>query len=180
MTETKKSTNTTLQIVLIAGLLVVAFFGAYAFAGARNKSKAAAPVSTVAAPGAVAPAGGAPATDGSGTPACACCGTTAPTEGGVTGEPVEGTAKVADGVQTIDVKVDGTYSPNVIKLKAGVPAEITFGQSSGCTAQVVSVELGISEDLSTGPKVVKLAALKKGTYSFSCGMSMVFGKIVVE
>ena len=61
-----------------------------------------------------------------------------------------------------------------------MPAEITFGQSSGCTAQVVSTELGFSEDLTAGPKVVKLPALDKGTYAFTCGMRMVFGKIVVE
>jgi Cu+-exporting ATPase len=98
----------------------------------------------------------------------------------VTGAPVEGTAQVSGGVQAIAVKVGTTYSPNVIKLKAGVPAEITFGQGGGCTAQVISQDLGFSEDLSAGPKVVKLGALKPGTYGFSCGMGMVFGKIVVE
>ena len=98
----------------------------------------------------------------------------------MTGDPVEGTAQVSGGVQAIAVKVGTTYSPNVIKLKAGIPAEITFGQGGGCTAQVVSSDLGFSEDLSAGPKVVKLPALDKGTYAFSCGMNMVFGQIVVE
>ena len=98
----------------------------------------------------------------------------------MTGAPVEGVAQVSGGVQAIAVKVGTTYAPNIIKLKAGVPAEITFGQGGGCTAQVVSQDLGFSEDLSAGPKVVKLPALEKGTYAFSCGMGMVFGQIVVE
>ena len=173
--ETKKQ-NTALQLVLIGGLVLAAFFGAYRFASARNGQTALPPArghSGRRTPGAAAPA------DGS-TPACACCGSGAPTTNGVTGDPVEGTAVVAGGVQAIAVDVGTTYSPNIIKLKAGIPAEITFGQGGGCTAQVMSADLGFSEDLTAGPKVVKLAALEKGTYSFSCGMSMVFGQIVVE
>ncbi len=172
--ETKKQ-NVALQFVIIGVLVLAAFFGAYRFASARNGQTTLPPagVTQAAAPGAAAP------TDGS-TPACACCGSGAPTTNGVTGDPVEGTAVVAGGVQAIAVDVGTTYAPNIIKLKAGVPAEITFGQGGGCTAQVMSADLGFSEDLTAGPKVVKLAALEKGTYSFSCGMSMVFGQIVVE
>ncbi len=119
-----------------------------------------------------------PASGGAG---CACCGSTAPTAGGVTGDPVEGAAAVSGNVQTISVDLSkGYYQPNVIKLAAGIPAEITFGQSSGCTGQVMSKDLDFSEDLTSGAKTVKLPALQKGDYSFSCGMEMVFGKIVVE
>jgi hypothetical protein len=175
ITQETKKRNTALQFVIIGVLVLGAFFGAYKFASARNgqSAPAAAGVSQAASPGAAAPADGA-------TPACACCGSGAPTANGVTGDPVEGAAVVAGGIQAIAVDVGTTYSPNIIKLKVGVPAEITFGQGGGCTAQVMSTDLGFSEDLSAGPKVVKLAALEKGTYSFSCGMSMVFGQIVVE
>jgi plastocyanin domain-containing protein len=76
--------------------------------------------------------------------------------------------------------VTTVYNPNTIKLKAGVPAEITFSQAQGCTQVVQSTDLGFSEDLSAGPKTVKLQGLQPGTYAFSCGMNMVFGKIVVE
>lgn len=176
-TQDVRKKNSALQIILIAGLLVAAFFGAYKFASART-GQAAAPI--VGAGQATAQGAG---TSGSaaGGSACACCnGSSAPTSNGVTGAPVEGVAQVYGGVQSIAVKVTTTYSPNIIKLKAGVPAEITFGQGGGCTAQVVSKDLGFSEDLSAGPKVVQLPALEKGTYAFSCGMGMVFGKVVVE
>ena len=88
---------------------------------------------------------------------------------------------MAGNVQTIAVDLStGVYAPNVIKLKAGVPTEITFGQSSGCTAVVQSKDLGFSEDLTAGPKTVKIGAMEPGTYAFSCGMEMVFGKVLVE
>jgi plastocyanin domain-containing protein len=86
----------------------------------------------------------------------------------------------ADGVQRIDVDASTGFAPNVIKLQADVPAEITFSEGYGCLAQVMSRELNFFEDLQSGPKTVALAGLTAGTYDFSCGMEMVFGQIVVE
>jgi hypothetical protein len=107
--------------------------------------------------------------------ACACCG------GAGASEPIEGAAAVESDVQRISVDLSaGSYNPNIIKLVPGVPAEITFGQGSGCLAQVLSKDLGFFEDLTGGPVTVKLPALEAGTYQFSCGMEMVFGSIVVE
>ena len=97
-----------------------------------------------------------------------------------TGETVEGTAVVEDGVQRINVDATNGYDPNVIKLAAGIPTEITFSQASGCMAQVMSRELGFFEDLTAGPKTISLPALEPGTYGFACGMEMVFGEIIVE
>ena len=68
----------------------------------------------------------------------------------------------------------------VVKLQAGVPAEITFGQGYGCLAEVMSRDLGFFEDLRSGPRTIALEPLESGTYDFSCGMEMVFGQIVVE
>jgi Cu+-exporting ATPase len=94
---------------------------------------------------------------------------------------VAGAATVDGGVQKISVDLSsGSYNPNTLQLKAGVPAEITFGQSSGCTGVVQSSDLGFSEDLSAGPNTVKIGALKAGTYNFACGMNMVTGTIVVQ
>lgn len=169
------------RYALIA-LAAVALFGvSYGIAAARSGSSATAASLTSAASGQAAGASaadqvaaGGPA-DGS-SPACACCG-----GGAASSEPIEGAAKIEGGVQRIDVDLStGSYNPNTIVLKAGVPAEITFGQSSGCTAQVMSQDLGFFEDLTGGPKTVKLAALDAGEYQFSCGMQMVFGKVVVQ
>jgi plastocyanin domain-containing protein len=106
--------------------------------------------------------------------ACSCC---VPS----TTEKTQATADTSGGIQRIAVDVSqGGYNPNEIVLKAGIPAEITFGQSSGCTAVVQSSDLGFEEDLTGGPKTVKLDGLAAGTYAFACGMSMVHGTIVVR
>jgi len=175
--ETKASGNT-MRLIIIGALVVGAFFGAYRIASAVSGRSAGAAGSTGVAAGSPTGAGGAAGSD---APACACCGTGQPTANGVSGDEVAGAATVTGDVQTIAVDLStGVYAPNVITLKAGVPAEITFGQSSGCTAVVQSKDLGFQEDLTAGPKTVKLGALEPGTYAFSCGMEMVFGKIVVE
>jgi plastocyanin domain-containing protein len=89
--------------------------------------------------------------------------------------------EVDGGVQKINVNVGSSgYEPNVVKLKAGVPTEITFGQSQGCTGSVQSQDLGFQADLTAGPQTVKLPALQAGTYGFACGMGMVTGQIVVQ
>ena len=184
--DTTTRGNETVRWLLIAGLVVVAFFGAYRFASAIGSKPAVAAgggSSVAAQNGGVAPAPNSATAGGSSSAGggCACCGgSSQPTANGVTGPQVEGTAQIAGGVQAIAVQVTTVYSPNVIHLKAGVPAEITFGSAQGCTSQVVSQQLGFSEDLSAGPKLVKIADPKPGTYDFACGMNMVHGTIVVQ
>ena len=163
----------------ILALVAVALFAlSYTVASARGGSNA----TSTSAAGSVLAVAGSSATGSSGGSAgaagaaCACCGS-----GSASSTPIERTAVVENGVQRIDVDLSsGSYDPNTIVLKAGVPAEITFGQSNGCTAQVQSQDLGFFEDLTSGPKTVKLAALTAGEYQFSCGMQMVFGKVVVQ
>jgi len=160
------------RFTVIAALVLMAFFVSYRFAVADNAS-ASADLAATAVTNPTGSYGAAGADAGAG---CACCGT------GGSSEPVEGAAAVdADGVQRITVDTStGGYNPNVIKLQAGVPAEITFGQAGGCLAQVMSADLGFYEDLQAGPRTIALPALSAGTYGFSCGMEMVFGQIVVE
>lgn len=202
--------NNTMRWVAVAAIVAIAFAGAYAYGQSRNggnnvsaaqlaQSGAYVDPAAVAAAQAVASSkaaaqrnassngaanasgsccGGSGATGAGGS----CCGGTgsAPA-GGVTGGQNAGSAAVTGGVQKIAVDgSSGTYTPNVVQLKAGVPAEITFAQSSGCTAIVQSEVLNFQVDTSTGPQTVKLPALQAGTYAFHCGMNMVFGKIVVK
>jgi plastocyanin len=148
--------------VVIALLVLVAFFAAYRFAQASWGSQGAVADTDVA---------------NASSSGCSCCATGA---AGTSAAGTEGAATVSDGIQRISVEVSGSYNPSTIALKPGVPAEITFGQSSGCTAVVQSADLGFREDLTSGPKTVRLPALKPGTYGFSCGMDMVQGQIVVK
>ncbi|MHB9002834.1 MAG: cupredoxin domain-containing protein, partial [Coriobacteriia bacterium] len=162
--DTKASNG---RYVLIAVLVLLAFFASYRFAIAARGDGAGTVTGTspVGAFAQVADTG----TVGAGGASCACCGTSGSTE------PVEGAAVAdADGIQRITVDATNGYNPNVIKLAAGVPAEITFTQAQGCMAQVMSEQLDFYEDLTGGPKTVKLDGLAAGTYEFSCGMQMVF------
>lgn len=176
MSDTKTASAAPTKQVrwLVIGLIVlVAFFASYRFAVAQGAASPAAPSGAAYAS---SPAPGVTGA-GAGTPAgsCGCCG------GGAAGPQVSKQAQTSARVQRISVDLSsGSYNPSEIVLKAGVPAEITFGQATGCLGQVKSSDLGFSEDLTGGPKTVKLPGLKAGTYSFSCGMSMVFGSIVVK
>jgi plastocyanin len=168
----KTGSNQSTQRYIIIGLLVAAsFFGAYKFAQAQG-APGAAPLAAVAA--GVAPAAGSSGAAGGGASGGGCCGS------GGSGAAITAAATVEGGVQKIAVDASSGYNPNTIQLKAGVPAEITFSQSSGCTSVVQSADLGFSEDLSAGPKTVKLRGLAAGTYGFACGMNMVQGTIVVQ
>jgi hypothetical protein len=113
---------------------------------------------------------------------------TAPQQGGsarpapqIPADAPRGAAVSLDGAQTISVDVSqGFFNPMVIDAKAGEPLAITFGQGQGCMAKVLINDFGVSQDLTSGGAVVKLPAMKAGEYTFSCGMEMQFGKIVVK
>jgi hypothetical protein len=165
------------RLVVIVVLLAIALLGAYRYANANKAQAQAAPgaqaqvASNAGAAGSTSPGSTSGGAGGGG----GCCGS------GGSSTPIEGTAEVAAGIQRIDVDLSsGSYNPNVLKLKAGVPAEITFGQSSGCTGYVQSQDLGFEADLTGGPQTVKLPGLQPGQYNFACGMGMVSGQIVVE
>lgn len=149
--------------VAAAALILLSFFGAYAFAASRPSSGAASCDEAANAAG--------------GAEACAsgCCST------GESGPAVTGSALIEGDVQRISVDVStGAFVPGEIVLVAGVPAEITFGEGQGCLAEVQFEQFGILEDLTSGGAVVRLPALDPGTYEFSCGMRMVFGTLVVR
>ena len=162
-----KSTATKVAIVLV--LMTVAFLGAHNFATARSNKQA---VNNAPATTSGATAAGANASSDSG--ASGCCG------GG--GEPIEGATTVTGDTQTIDIDTStGSFAPNVVKAKAGVPIELNFSQApGGCMSGVIFADFGIDEDLTAGPKTISLPALEPGTYTFTCQMQMVSGQLVVE
>lgn len=93
----------------------------------------------------------------------------------------EGTATVDGAVQKISIDVSqGYYDPTIVRVKAGVPVEIAFGQGQGCLARVQFPNFGVDQDLTQGGATVKLPAMKPGEHQFHCGMSMVYGKIVAR
>lgn len=90
---------------------------------------------------------------------------------------------MSEQVQKANVTVAGGYEPEVVTLKQGVPAELTFTRTNekGCLDVVHSKGLGFETELPLNqPQTVTVQTDKAGEYQFSCGMDMFFGKVVVE
>lgn len=80
---------------------------------------------------------------------------------------------------TVDT-ASGAFAPSKIVLKAGVPADISFGAASGCVTEVIFADLGVQQDLKAGPATVSLPALEPGTYAFACAMGHQSGALIVQ
>jgi len=95
--------------------------------------------------------------------------------------PVEATVSKSGKKQTVSVDTaGGTFAPNRILLKAGVPAEIEFAQTTACTSQILIADFGIDLDVSAAAGTAKLPAMKAGTYEFACGQGHATGQLVVQ
>ncbi len=86
-----------------------------------------------------------------------------------------------DGVQRVIVDVrDTSYSPAVVRVKAGVPTEVTFRTDGvrGCTRSVVIPSLKIGRQFpATGDTTIALGRLAPGKLRYTCGMGMYSGTI---
>ncbi|WP_338673427.1 heavy metal translocating P-type ATPase [Streptomyces sp. SCSIO 30461] len=93
------------------------------------------------------------------------------------------TAHLEGGVQRVDVTVRGGYSPDVIRVRQGIPVELVFDrQESGeCTNRVVFPDLRVSAGLPAFTRTtVRVDADQAGTFGFACGMNMIHGTLLVE
>lgn len=87
------------------------------------------------------------------------------------------------GVQEVTITVQGGYEPAEVRLKKGVPARLVFDrqETSGCSEEIVIPEFGIRRFLPAFEKTaVELRPEKTGSFDFTCGMSMLRGRLVVE
>ena len=98
-------------------------------------------------------------------------------------EVEEGAADLTEDQQSINVEVDGGYSPETVVLKQGVPATINFTRKdpSSCLDRVVFPDFGINQELPKDEtKQVQIDTSKTGEYEWACGMDMFHGKVVVK
>lgn len=75
------------------------------------------------------------------------------------------------------------FQPDTIKLKRGIPARVTFVRKveETCATEVVIPEFNVKRDLPfKEPVVVEFTPSKRGVFSFTCGMNMLRGKMVVR
>lgn len=87
-------------------------------------------------------------------------------------------------IQEFTIKVDGmSYSPAEISVEKGVPVRLKFVRTAKptCGDKVLFSELGIERDLPEGKTtVIEFTPAKAGDLTFTCGMKMMKGKIVVK
>ena len=87
------------------------------------------------------------------------------------------------GAQEVTITVQGGYEPAEVKRKKGIPARLVFDrrETSGCSEEVVIPDFGIRKFLPAFQKTtVELRPETAGSFEFTCGMSMLRGRLVVE
>jgi plastocyanin domain-containing protein len=88
-----------------------------------------------------------------------------------------------EGVQEIKVRVKGGYDPDVLVVERGRPVRIDFyrDETASCSDTVVFADFGIVRPLPafrTTP--VEFTPDRPGEFTFTCGMNMMRGKLIVE
>ncbi|MBI4455702.1 MAG: cupredoxin domain-containing protein [Acidobacteria bacterium] len=87
------------------------------------------------------------------------------------------------GIQEITIQVKGGYNPDRIVVKKGVPVRLNFfrEETDGCSERVLFEDFGINRELPAfQTTTITLAPEKAGEYTFTCGMHMLRGTLVVE
>lgn len=91
-------------------------------------------------------------------------------------------ATLATDFQEVEITVEGGYAPSTIALKAGVPTRLIFHrvETASCSEEVVIPEFAIRKKLPAHKKTaVEFTPEKPGRYSFTCGMGMLRGTLIV-
>lgn len=96
----------------------------------------------------------------------------------------ESAASVAKPVNgEIEVRVGGAFTPARFEAKAGEPLKISFVRTDepSCGDEVIFPALNIRKKLpAKQTTIVSITPLKTGDLSFTCGMNMMQGTIVVQ
>jgi plastocyanin domain-containing protein len=83
---------------------------------------------------------------------------------------------------SVDIIVEGGYSPEVISIPKNKTTKINFirKDSSSCLEEVVLPDFKIRKYLPLNEKIViEINPKQTGEFNFTCGMNMFHGKIIV-
>jgi len=92
-------------------------------------------------------------------------------------------AELRDGRQEVEIAVKGGYSPNLIRVREGVPLRLVFDrqETGDCTSRVVFPDFGVTGSLAPFARTsVEFTPDRSGEFGFACGMNMVHGTLLVE
>jgi P-type Cu+ transporter len=86
-------------------------------------------------------------------------------------------------IQEVKITVKGGYSPDLIRVREGVPLRLLFNrqEAGDCTERVVVPDFRVSKTLPAFSRTaVEFVPDRSGEFDFACGMNMVHGRLVVE
>ncbi|MCB1161567.1 cupredoxin domain-containing protein [bacterium] len=87
------------------------------------------------------------------------------------------------GVQRVRIRVERGYDPEVITLRAGLPAVLEFQREEDdpCSERVILDGFGRNVFLPAfQTTAVEIQPNRTGSFDFACGMGMLKGRIVVQ
>ena len=94
-----------------------------------------------------------------------------------------GSASSQPSTPEVVITVQGGYEPRAVRVRAGRPVRLVFDrqETSGCSEEVVFGDFGIRRFLPAHQKTtIEVTPPRPGTYEFTCGMSMLRGKLIAE
>lgn len=89
----------------------------------------------------------------------------------------------AGGVQEVTIDVRGGYDPAEVRVRKGTPVRLVFDRKEtvSCSEEIVFPEFGIHRFLPPHRRTaVEFTPDESGSYEFTCGMSMLRGRLIVE
>lgn len=85
--------------------------------------------------------------------------------------------------ESVDIIVEGGYSPEVISIKKGKTTKINFIRKdpNTCLEEVVLPDFRVRKYLPLNERItIEIKPGKTGEFGYACGMNMFHGKIIVE
>jgi len=84
---------------------------------------------------------------------------------------------------SVDILVEGGYSPGVISIPKGKTTTLNFFRKdpSSCLEEVILSDFKVRKYLPLNKKTpITITPQKEGNFEFACGMNMFHGKIIVK
>lgn len=91
--------------------------------------------------------------------------------------------KAVEVQDSIDIVVDGGYSPEVVSIPKNKTAKLNFTRkdANSCLEELIMSDFKIKRRLPLNKTVtIELNPEKAGEFTYSCGMNMYHGKIIVK
>ncbi|HEY0405988.1 MAG TPA: cupredoxin domain-containing protein [Pyrinomonadaceae bacterium] len=87
------------------------------------------------------------------------------------------------GVQEIQITVRGGYSPDVLVVREGVPVRLNFyrDETASCSEEIIFGDLHIARHLPAYQTTsIEFTPERAGEFTFTCGMNMLRGRLIVQ